>query len=417
MDLGLAFQQIGIALGLGLLVGLQRERVATQLAGFRTFGLTAVLGTVCAQLAPELGAWLPVAGLFALAAVTVAANHLEARSREPEEKHDPGLTTEVALLLLYLVGVYLVAGRQEVAIVVGAGTAVLLYLKPQLHGLAGRLGEDDFRTIMQFALISLVILPILPDRSWDPYGVLNLQQIWFMVVLVVGLGIAGYVAYKLFGETKGMLVAGLLGGMISSTATTVSYARRTRESPEQSRAAGLVILLASGVVFVRVLVELAVVAPAVLRQAAAPFGILLAAFTLVIAGLWWHGSRESEPVAPPGNPSQLRPALVFGLLYAAVLFLVAAVNDFFGAQGLWVVAALSGLTDMDAVTLSLGRMATAGQLPAGSAWRLITVASLSNLAFKVAAVAFLGSRKLLARVAFGYAVVAAVAVVLLVAWP
>jgi uncharacterized membrane protein (DUF4010 family) len=419
MDLAVALQQLAIALGLGLLVGLQRERAASPLAGLRTFALAAVLGTLCGQLAPVFGPWLPAAGLVALAGLIAAGNLLLVRAAPS----DIGLTTEVALLLLYVVGVALAAGYQEVALVVGGSTAVLLYLKPELHGFAGRIGEKDFRAIMQFAVLSLVILPGLPNRPYGPYGVLNPQQIWLMVVLVVGLGLAGYVGYKLLGERRGALVAGLLGGVVSSTATTVSYARRSRELAAATGGVGaagaaLVIVLASAVVFGRILVELAITAPALLRAAALPLGLLLALALLLGAALWKRGmgAAAGDGIAAPENPSQLKPALLFGLLYAVVLLAVAFARDRLDSRGLYLVAVLSGLTDVDAITLSTGRLVSRGSLPADLGWRLVVTAALANLAFKAGIVAVLGTRRLLAWVAACFGVVVVGGVVLLAWW-
>ncbi len=421
MDLPTALLELAIALGLGLLVGMQRERAAAPLAGFRTFALAAVLGTLCGQLGRVFGAWLPAAGLLALAGLLVAGNLRAARASRDGGDHldsdgePPGLTTEVALLLLYAVGLALAAGWREAAIVVGGGAAVLLYFKPELHGLAKRIGEDDFRAIMQFALISLVILPSLPDRTYGPYDVLNPQKIWLIVVLVVGIGLAGYIGYKLLGERRGALVAGLLGGLVSSTATTVSYARQSREAPAAAPAAALVIVLASGVVFVRILVELAVVSPTLLRAAALPVGLLFALCLLLAAGLWRLSSRDDEGGELPAqeNPSQLKPALLFALLYAVVLLAVAFVRERFGGQGLYAVAVLSGLTDVDAITLSTGQLVASSQVPPELGWRVVVTAALANLVFKAGTVAVLGGRALLARVGVCYAAVLAAGALLL----
>jgi uncharacterized membrane protein (DUF4010 family) len=318
---------------------------------------------------------------------------------------------------MYGVGVYLAVGPLAVGIALGAGVAVLLYLKPQLHGFAGRIGEGDFRAIMQFAVLSLVILPILPDRPYGPYQVWNPFQIWLMVVLVVGIGLAGYLVYKLLGDRTGALVAGLLGGVISSTATTVSYARRAREAPEGSASAALVILIASAVVFARLLLEIAVVAPRFLVSAAPPLGILCGLLALLAAGLWIWGSRHQQAMPPQENPSELKPALAFGLLYALVLLAVAAARDWFGRRGLYTVAALSGLTDVDAITLSTGQLVRTGRLDPAQGWRLVAVAALANLLFKGGAVAALGTRRLFLRVAAAYATALAAGGLLLAFWP
>ncbi len=397
-DLSDVFLRLGIALGLGLLVGMQRERVASRLAGVRTFALVTLSGALAAYLAQPLGGWVVAAGLVSLAGLMVVGNLAKLEGG----KIDPGLTTEVAMLLMFGVGAFVVVGPPAVAIAVGGTAAVLLYLKPQLHGLSERIGDDDFRAIMQFALITLVILPVLPDRAYGPFQVLNPREIWLMVVLIVGLGLSGYVAYKLLGDRSGTLLAGLLGGVISSTATTVSYSRRAAATPSAADLAALVVILASGVSVVRVAIEVGVVAPGFLRTAALPLGLLLATFVVYAIALW-RRREDAETEAPEaGNPSELKPALIFAFLYAAILVAVEAARRYFGEAGLYVVAAISGLTDMDAITLSTSNLVSAGRLEAAVGARLVVLAAMANLVFKAGLVAFLGSRSMLLRVGLGY---------------
>lgn len=387
-----------LSLGLGLLVGMQRERGHARLAGVRTFALATLFGTLSAVLAERYGGSLVAVGVIALVALLVVGNVAKMRL----EPVDPGLTTEVALLLMFGVGALLVVGSRPLAIALGGGVAVLLQLKARLHGWIDRLGDQDFGAIMRFALIALVILPLLPDRAMGPYQVWNPRSIWWMVLLIVAISLAGYLGFKLFGARAGALVAGLLGGLISSTATAVSYARRSREQPELARVGVFVVLASSGVVFARLLVEVAVVAPSFLGAAALPLGVLLGGFALVAVAAWrGQGERGATPLEPE-NPTELRPALLFGLLYGAVLLAVAVAKDHFGTAGLYTVATLSGLTDMDAITLSTARLVAAGTLDADSGWRTLLIASLSNLGFKAALVTALGNRRMSRGVALGY---------------
>jgi uncharacterized membrane protein (DUF4010 family) len=424
------FLDLAIALGLGLLVGLQRQRTHADLAGIRTFPLVTVLGAVTALLAQPLGGaglWLVGAGLLGVAAMAVIGNVVKLRARSADaadaaDAADPGLTTEMALLLMYTLGAYLVLGERAVAIVLGGGVAVLLQLKEKMHRLAERIGEEDFKAIIQFVLISLVILPVLPNQTLGPYGVLNPQQIWWMVVLIVGIGLGGYVAYKLFGERAGTLVAGLLGGLISSTATTVSYARSTAGARGEWRMsavhrATVVILMASAVVYLRVLLEMAVAARSAFPAMAPPVVAMLVATALVAGFAWVHHRPEGSEMPGQGNPSELRPAILFGLLYALVLLAVAAAKEHLGTSGLYAVAVLSGLTDMDAITLSTARLVDAGRLEALVAWRLILVASLANLGFKAGLVAILGPRQLGLRIGVLFGILGIVGAALLTFWP
>jgi uncharacterized membrane protein (DUF4010 family) len=396
------FIRLAVALGLGLLVGLQRERVDSVIAGIRTFSLISLLGAICAQLAKTHGSWILVVGFLATALLVTAGNLVRLQTREAE----PGQTTAFAALVVFGLGAWAVAGAMVVPVVLAGAVVVLLHFKEPLHEFVGKIGEKDLRAIMQLVLIALVILPILPDRDMGPYGVLNPYQIWWMVVLIVGLSLAGYVAYKLFGAGAGTVLAGILGGLISSTATTAGYARRSRESPDLSRLAALVVMLASTVVFGRILVEIAAVARGRLLDLAPPLAAMLGVCALVSGAAWLLERDGDEELPKQENPAELKAALLFGALYAAVLLAVAFARDRFGTAGLYSVAALSGLTDMDAITLSTSRLVQASQLDPDTGWRAILLASMANLGFKAGIVAALGSRALLGRIAllFGAAI-------------
>jgi uncharacterized membrane protein (DUF4010 family) len=413
MEISDLFQQLGIALGLGLLVGLQRESASSRLAGVRTFPLVTILGAASALLAQSFGGWVIAAGLVSLAGLIFIGKMVEIRTEDP----DPGLTTEVALLLMFAVGAYLVIGHRGAAIAIGGGVAVLLQFKGQMHGFVAKLGESDLKAVMQFALISLVILPVLPDRTYGPYAVLNPRNIWWMVVLIVGISLGGYIIYKFFGERAGVVPGGILGGVISSTATTVSYAKRTADAPASANIAALVIMIASAVVYARLQLEIATVAPAFLPAAGPPLSALLILLVALSVGLWLLNRKTESAMPVQGNPSELKSALLFGLLYAVVLFVVAAVKERFGNRGLFVVAGLSGLTDVDAITLSTSRLVSSGRLSDDQGWRVIVVATLSNLIFKAGVVAMLGHRQLLVKVASLYGIVLVAGALMLIFWP
>jgi uncharacterized membrane protein (DUF4010 family) len=392
------FQQLGIALLMGLLVGLQREHAASPLAGLRTFPLITILGSICALLDQKMG-WpgVAVAAGFAGVIVLVAVGTF---TRFLADEADRGLTTEFAILLMYGVGAYVVLGEMLIAVAIGAGVAVLLQFKPELHGIAARLGDEDLRAIMQFALITCIVLPVLPNRAYGPYAVFNPFQIWLMVVLIVGISLGGYIVYKFFGARAGTLACGILGGLISSTATTASYARLSAVTPTRAPVDALVIVIASSMVYARVLTEIAVVAPGFLPHAVGPIAIM-AAVSLVSALAWaWRAKDRRTEALEQGNPSRLGSAVLFGGMYALVLFALAIVKDLVGNHGLYAVAVLSGLTDMDAITLSTAQMtrqptsASDPGIDPTMAWRLIVVAAIANLAFKAGIVALFGSQRL-----------------------
>lgn len=321
------------------------------------------------------------------------------------------------MLVMFAVAAYGMIGSTAVAIAVGGATAVLLHLKPQLHTLAAKIGDPDFTAIMQFVLISLVILPVLPNRNYGPFDVLNPFKIWLMVVLIVGISLGGYIIYKFVGARAGVWASGILGGLISSTATTVSLARRSKQDQQNPALACFVILLASAVVFLRVAILVGATAPTFARFAVIPFLVMF----IVLALLGWSNLRKlpvsTSTMPAQENPSELKPAILFGLLYAGVLMAVAAAKKFLGDTGLFGVAILSGLTDMDAITLSVTQLTASSQISEITGLRLILVASLSNLVFKAGTIAALGSRGLLRRVVLGFGIAAAVAIGLLTFWP
>lgn len=414
MDLPEVFQKLAIALGLGLLVGMQRERVQAQLAGIRTFALITVFGGVCGLLAKEFDGWIIAAGGVALAALMAVSNVAFAKAKDA----DPGLTTEIAALLMFGIGAYVaVSEHTAVGVALGGVVALLLHFKEPMHQFVAKIGETDIKAIMQFVLITLVILPVLPNERYGPYGAFNPYTIWFMVVLIVAINLAGYVASKFFGEDLGAVLAGILGGLVSSTATTASYARRTSSSPDLANVAALVIMIATTIATVRVLTEIAIVAPTYFWQLAPPLLALLVWMVLIAAALAFLGKRGKAQLTSHSNPAELKAAIFFGVLYAVVVFAVAAAKDYFPQSGLYVVAVLSGLHDLDAITLSTSNYVNQLELETTVAWRVILIAAMANLVMKGVIAATLGHRLLTVRVAaaFGAAFLGGAAVLMF--WP
>lgn len=407
------FEDLGISLLLGLLVGLQRQHVLAPLGGIRTFPLVTVFGTVCALLAGTFGGWVVGVGLVGVVATAISGRVAQ---QDRDDDHT-GLTTAVAMPLMYAVGAYLVNGDRSVAVAVGGTVAVLLEMKLELHGIVARLGDADIKAIMQFVLISFIILPVLPNQTYGWYDVLNPREIWWMVVLVVGMSLGGYIVWKFFGQHAGTVLGGILGGTISSTATAVSFARRSRLVTSSVRTASTVIMISTTVSLVRVAIEIAVVGQNDMRKAVIPMAVLILGGLLLCFVEWFGSRKETETIAQQTNPTELKSAIVFGTLYAVILFAVAATRIHFERTGLFVVAGLSGLTDMDAITLSTSRMVSAGRLTADTGWKVIVTAVMANLIFKAALVAMLGHRKLCVRVAVLYGILVIVGGVLIAVLP
>jgi uncharacterized membrane protein (DUF4010 family) len=405
-----------LALGLGLLVGFQRQAVHEPVAGIRTFALVTLLGCLCGLMVPALGAWIVPAGLLAVASLLVAVN-VSPRAPVAHEGGDVGgVTTEIAALVLFLVGAWLPLGSHAVALVVAGAVAVLLWAKERLHRLVAQTTAEDLRALMQFVLIALVILPTLPNRPFGPYAVLNPREIWFLVVLVVGVSLAGYVAQRAFGDRAGMVATGLLGGVISSTATTVSMARRAAEEASPVVPA-VVTVIASTVSFIRVSALALALAGAHAPALAGPFVAMSLAMIALSVALVMRRRDRPPTEAPPQRPRELSTAITFAGLYALVILAVAFARDRLGTSGLYGVSVLAGLTDVDAISLSTARLVAQDNLPVGTGWRMILVACLSNLVFKGGVAVSLGSRPYARIVTLSFGIALVAGIVLLLLWP
>lgn len=413
MDLSFAFQRVGLAVALGLLVGLQREISESKLAGIRTYPLITVFGALMALMVPQAGGWVVAAGAISVVALLIIGNVMKMRGGIV----DPGLTGEMSVLVMYAVGAYLVLGYASVAVAIGAAVALLNYLRDPLHGLVKRIGPRDLAAMMQFVLIALIILPVLPNKAYGPFLVLNPHKIWWMVVLIVAMSLVGYIAYKLFGAHAGALLGGVLGGMVSSTATTVSYSQRTKHVPDAVPLAAVVIMIASTIAFARVMFWMGVAAPGQFRTMAPPMIAMFALMAGLAAIAWFKAPRGDANLPEHENPTQLKGALLFAGLYAAVIFAVAATKHYFGNKGLYPLAIISGLTDMDAITLSASQLVHDGKLAANVGWRLVLLAALSNNVFKAIMAISLAHRSLAPRLILMFGISLVAGIIILFAWP
>ncbi len=390
------------SLALGLLIGLERERSPAARAGLRTFSLVALAGTLGALLSEKTGApWVLGAGLMIMGGMMVATYF------KATESEDPGTTTVAAVVVCYALGAMVWYDMEQLAVTLAILTTALLYFKPELRGVSRNLTRLDLVSILQFAVLSFVILPILPNRDYGPYHALNPYQIWWMVVLISGLSLAGYAALRIAGQRQGTLLTGLFGGIASSTATTLAFSRHGRNSPQLVGMSALVILLANWVLLVRLSVLVALLAPGLLRPILTILGGGVLA-GLVMLYLAWRrlDKQHTAPVLEMSNPTEIRAALSFGLLYAAVLFAAAWLSDLVGSHGVYAVALVSGLTDVDAITLSSLRLFNLGNLQIDQTATTILLAVLSNIAFKSGLATVIGGAALARQVLPGMAAVA-----------
>lgn len=390
---------LAVATLAGLVVGLERERAAAadarpRYAGVRTLALAGLLGGLAGLLGEVWGVAAPIAALLSVGALSVVAAW--------QTREHPGVTTEVAAVLVVALGVVATTRLPGIAPaarlgLVGAASLVvtgLLSLRGPLHQLARAVSRDEMLEVAQLGLLLLVALPLLPDIHLGPIKGLNPYEIGLMVALIAGIGLAGYLAVRVLGAGRGMALAGFLGGLVSSTAVTLGLAGQVKVRPELSRAAGRGIVLACVVMLPRQLLEVGVVAPSLLRKAAVPLAVMTAVGAV---GALVTLLRDADPPAATEdrlqNPGSMREALKFGALYAVIVVVSGFALRWLGPEGLYVSSVLAGIADVDAITLSVGRLVGEG-LDHRVAVRALTLAAITNTSVKMGMAWIVGGRQL-----------------------
>jgi len=386
--------RFAVALGLGMLLGLERERTKGEEggAGVRTFALISLAGAIAGYLDTGLGlGWLSLAVFVAVAALLISLYLVTAL------RGDTGVTTEISALLAFLLGMLCARGQLQIAAWVAVAMALLLALKDWLHRLARRIDTSDVEATLKFAIVTLIILPLVPDQHYGPppLDVLNPYKVWLMVVLISGLNFASYLLIKIVGAEHGIGIAGLLGGLVSSTAVTLGYSQRSRQPGADASALGLGILLAWSVMFFRVVVMTLLISTRLGMRLAIAMG-LLCAVSLGACYWLWHRRRAHErgEVKPGANPFELDQAIKFGLLFGVVVFVAKAAEVYLGEAGLYLAAAIAGLTDVDAITLAMADLARGDERNLAVAARAVVIAALANTLVKSCLAAGLGSPEL-----------------------
>jgi len=368
----------------GLAVGIERQwsgHARAHFAGVRTFTLLGGLAGLAGWLWAR-GAEAPAAILLAAAALLILVAYF-ATSR-----HDVDGTSEVAALVVLGAGFLAGIGELSLASGVVALTLLMLIEKTRLHAWVRGLNDEELRAGARFAVMAVVILPLLPEGPYGPFGGIRPRLVWTLVLLFSGLSFAGYIARRLVGPERGTLMAGLLGGLVSSTQVTLAHARASRDQPALGLPLASGALAASTVLFARTSLAAAILAPS-LAQALLPSLVLPALCGVVATALALRPSAKAPETMAPSNPLQLRGALQMAVLFQVVLVLVGLARDAFGATGLVVSGALLGLTDVDAVTVSMAQM-IAGGTDAAEAAEALAVAILANTALKLGLAVFVG---------------------------
>ena len=383
-----------ISFAIGALIGTERERKQSKIkefAGIRTFMLIAVFGTSAAFLSTFYPNFLIIAflGLAAIVGLSYMSSNRENR--------DIGITTEITALITFILGAlcYTDEGLQIVPIL-SIIITTLLAVKPYLHTFARKISQKEIINTLKFLIIAFVILPLLPDQTFGPLNVFNPYQIWLIVVFISGISFTGYILMKFIGAERGISATGIIGGLVSSTAVTTAMAARVKESDFIIRAAVFATVVASSIMFLRVLFEVSVINPNLISLLTAPM-LSMGVVGIGLGLLAWKTTkfREVGEDLKLKNPFSLKPALLFGLLFLVILFASKIVNIYFGNSGIYITSIISGFADVDAITISMAILAE-NTISPEVAVTAITLAAISNTIIKFFIALFFGTRK------FGY---------------
>lgn len=390
------FQHFLIAIALGALIGLERERSKftrknAAYAGIRTYPLIALFGALSAFVAELVSPWILVINTLILGSLIVAAYYI---TTDRKRKHF-GATSEFAGLLTFFIGVLAYYNEILFATVLAITITFILYLRDPLHKFAQHLKRGELEDTLKFVVIAFVILPFLPNQGFGPLELFNPYIIWLMVVFISGISYIGYFFMKWFGE-KGIELAGIFGGLVSSTAVMTSFAARSHKEKKIVKPLLLGVILANSIMFIRILIEVFVIYRPLFFQLLLPILALFVLSIVFVLFLW----KKQKPVKGKVNlesPFRLAPALKFGAFFALILALVKLADTYLSTNGVYVVSLISGFADVDAITLSLSQLAK-GDLALEIAKRGIMIAALTNVAVKGGIAYFFGSREFGIRV-------------------
>ncbi|PIN74405.1 hypothetical protein COV20_00055 [Candidatus Woesearchaeota archaeon CG10_big_fil_rev_8_21_14_0_10_45_16] len=406
-------QSLFIALALGALVGLEREYAryrqrGQEYAGIRTYPLIALLGVLSAYLGDLISIWVFVAASLIVGALIIMAYFMVT---EHNRAHT-GATSEIAGFVIFFVGALVYYGEATLATIVAVVMTTLLYARSALHNFAKKMKREEMADTLKFAIIVFVILPFLPNQSYGPYGIFNPYLVWLMVIFISGISFIGYILMKSFGE-KGLELAAMMGGLVSSTAVTTSFAERSKRQKRIYKALALGVILANGIMFLRIIVVIFFINRELLFSMLIPL-LVLAAATAVMSYVLWKRSKRTEGKLELGSPFTLWPALKFGVFFAIVLALVKVGDVYLSSKGVYIVSLLSGFADVDAITISLSQLAK-DSLDFEIARNGIMIAALTNVAVKGGIAYWFGDKKFGKMVIgfFGLLILIGVALILL----
>lgn len=378
-----------VSIALGLLVGLQREWADTPLAGIRTFTLISLFGTSCALISEMYGTWITVAGILSVLVFAVMGYHETIKSERGGKR---SLVSGVTLLLMFVVGLMVRSNLILPAATMACLITMILHVKLELHSLANKITSSELSSVSQFLLITFVILPIMPDRSFGPNNALNLYNIWLMVVLIVGISLAGYIIHKLAGHRSGVIGVGFVGGLISSTATTFSSSRLSAQNISSAIFHALVILIAWLVVYFRVFFEIFFVDSTI--PVLIPLSMMASLTVALIIFTWKKHLPYDGEMNLKNDPVDLKTAVSFACFYTLLVSVFSYLKDDLSSTALYMVTFFAGILDIDAITLTTARLVNRQILDQEQAVSYVFIALFANTFFKGLLCFFIGKKPL-----------------------
>ncbi|NDV62688.1 MgtC/SapB family protein [Puniceicoccales bacterium CK1056] len=387
-----------VGVSVGALIGLIRQWSDTHIeepvessAGLRTFSLWSLVGFLSAYVHDVHAPFFFPVSFATFGIFLIAANTLDKGSHR-----GLGLTSYSAAILTFLVGALIFWQQLQAAMAIAVTIGILLASKPFVHRWTSNLTNEDILSLLQFLAVTGLILPLVPNQGFGPLDAFNPYKIWLMVVLISGLGFVGYVAVRLLGTRAGITVTGLAGGLASSTATTLALTRNSRDTPEIAHTLAFGIIIANTVMIGRVALIILALNQQLFWEILTPMTIMALPTTALLLWRTLPSRKRQEEVDLPelSNPLSMKLAIKFALLYGLIVFLIKAVSGWGEGSGFYPVAFISGLTDMDAIALTLTNEQSEGALTLVRAAKGILIGAIANTIFKTGFALWLGDKKL-----------------------
>jgi uncharacterized membrane protein (DUF4010 family) len=411
-DLFALFQKLIIVILIGALIGLEREhsKPANEktFAGVRTFPLISILGFTAALISSITSFWVYFAVFIGYSALITTEYVFSAKLGRP------GGTSEISTLLVFILGSLVFWNFTVLASIIAVIIAAFLTLKIQLHRFVGKISEEDLYATIKLAIITVIVLPLLPNRELGPLNVLNPRMIWLMIIFISGISFIGYIFNKIFGEDKGIPITGLMGGLVSSTAVSFSFSKKSKENKMLDDNLALGIILASAVMFPRIFIIILVLNSSLIGTVWLPL-FLLMLVNLAVGYFMYkkNNASKSRGIIDLKNPFKLTSALLFGLIFAIIIFISKAAQIYLGSSGIYAASAIGGLASIDAIVISLTQLA-GYKLSADMVSAAIIIVIISNSIFKAIIALIWGTKELGREVVKGLGFISLAALIYLI---